>query len=366
MSRHSSIVGAPLDAMCSRPTHVGSLCKGRHGRQSALRKFSIIAQAITLTLSGCESRKVIRTTRALQQGGYSTTEAGHITRRDSAIEFSEVGSQPLSRFASPLGVTSLSAGKVLLWSSSYPNLTLVRNQTVTSTYAPSRTVLSAYQIDDSSIAVLGKSSGRVEELTVTFSGRTTSRRRVSFGIRAESATRHSGSWYVVGRQPNGRLGVARIDSTSRIVHTFSDTVNKSHAYIVSGARGLTISLSRWPFESYSLTESGVLLLKTSPFLGVDSLAGVPSADWSNWIGLPRLSIGDHLIQTLADPHSTRRIVAVTDPLGRSLRGILLNVPLSFIGVDRERSEILALRTTDQIELVRYRWRVFAPRDAVTQ
>jgi hypothetical protein len=131
-----------------------------------------------------------------------------------------------------------------------------------------------------------------------------------------------------------------------------------YGFITADAAGLLWSGIARPFELRRYSASGVVRWATSPPLQTaDSLrreAG--QLDWRAWAGLPAVFLDSGYVQTLADLGNDRRVIIIYDEDGRALRSIVLEAAISFVQRSWVSETLVAVRTTDVTEIVRYRWR----------
>jgi hypothetical protein len=112
--------------------------------------------------------------------------------------------------------------------------------------------------------------------------------------------------------------------------------------------GATIN---WPFTWILQDTLGIVQLRASA-LGVESSPGESIRDW---VGLRVVALDKGFIQTVADPRSDARAMLLYDSAGRLIRQTRLKLPIGVLAAVPTQRQLLALRTTDRVELVVYQW-----------
>lgn len=74
------------------------------------------------------------------------------------------------------------------------------------------------------------------------------------------------------------------------------------------------------------------------------------------ISLPTLIVDGHYLQTLSDLRSDRRTVLLFSAAGAFIRSTHLDVPIGFVAVEPSLNVLVAVRRSDRVEIVKYRWR----------
>ncbi len=117
----------------------------------------------------------------------------------------------------------------------------------------------------------------------------------------------------------------------------------------SGGTAL-VGLRSAPFSWFTLGKDGSLSPPANP------LTLVPEAGLSGpWYSTSLVGLGRAVLQVLADASSVRRDILLFTPKGGPVRAIRLGLPIGFLAANVNRRELLALRRTDRLELVTYKW-----------
>lgn len=113
--------------------------------------------------------------------------------------------------------------------------------------------------------------------------------------------------------------------------------------------GAIVSEARYPFRWRLLATSGARIR------GAPGAHG-PAADSSSGsIGFPVLPIEGGFLQTIADLRSPQRLLILYNAEGVPVRTTRFAVPMAFVAAVRSRRLLVAVRRTDRLELVLYRW-----------
>lgn len=136
------------------------------------------------------------------------------------------------------------------------------------------------------------------------------------------------------------------------------SASDSMAVVVSGSSlGIVVSSRSFPFAWTALGENQPLGW-SDPGRAVSGR--VPAANdrfyaSDIWVGMGVFALDAGFVQILADLGSDRRHLLVYDAGGAFKRRRAINVPFGILDTVPDRRELLALRRTDRVELLTYRW-----------
>lgn len=121
--------------------------------------------------------------------------------------------------------------------------------------------------------------------------------------------------------------------------------------VLSGtSRGIIVSSRLFPFAWSARVEPRL-----------NAVAGQVSADnelfyaYGSWVGTGVFALDFGFLQILADLGSDRRHLLIYDTSGAFKRRRVIDVPFGVLDTVPERQELLALRRTDRVEILTYRW-----------
>ncbi|HEX2091528.1 MAG TPA: hypothetical protein VHG28_03960 [Longimicrobiaceae bacterium] len=256
------------------------------------------------------------------------------------------------------GVSASSSGAVAYWAADQPYI-IVDTDT-------QRHVIEAKQVGlPVAVAVLGGDSivevvdGRTPRIIrLSMTGQVLGERSVDLPFSIEHGARANGVWIVVGKDSaNIKVmsiadggEVKAIDSPSPLTSAWS----RSSAYITGWQAGYSVSLIGSPFDAYAIDSDG----SRTPVHFVQPL--LPESDTSSyqplWISMPIVRLETGFLRTFADLRSDTRILVLYDDHGNISRQTLIRSPLGFVASLPERRLLIAIRKSDQLEVVGYRWR----------
>ncbi|WP_428104006.1 hypothetical protein [Candidatus Palauibacter sp.] len=129
--------------------------------------------------------------------------------------------------------------------------------------------------------------------------------------------------------------------------SWSDSV----ALVLSGTSRVIILSSRLlPFSWIATDDAG----------RVTVVGAIPTSNelfytYDTWVGTGVFALDSGFVQVLADLESDRRHLIIYDSLGAFRRRTILDVPFGILHTLPHRQELLALRRTDRLEILTYRW-----------
>jgi hypothetical protein len=123
-------------------------------------------------------------------------------------------------------------------------------------------------------------------------------------------------------------GIARVDRSTRGV-TLSEVL-PPHRFTTLNCQGEVVSASEGPGPLDLLEEQ-------------------------QWATVATLDLGTHMLQTISDVRSDRRILALFNPSGQILRKREIDIPMAFFAVTDRQKDLLAVRDLGQLEVAAYSW-----------
>ncbi|WP_420462889.1 hypothetical protein [Candidatus Palauibacter sp.] len=139
-----------------------------------------------------------------------------------------------------------------------------------------------------------------------------------------------------------------VDATTIELKTSS---SDSIPVVLSGtSRGIVVSSRFFPFAWSASIEPGL-----------NAVAGQIPADnelfyaYDSWVGTGVFALDSGFLQILADLGSDRRHLLIYDTSGAFKRRRVIDVPFGVLDTVPDRQELLALRRTDRLEILTYRW-----------
>lgn len=184
--------------------------------------------------------------------------------------------------------------------------------------------------------------------------------RVHFSVRPHGGVSTGGRWVVAGLDTLEAAFIAGLTSDfkaswRRDLPTVFRDPNGPAFWIAPAPEGIVLASLHVPQDILVFDSLGTQ--KRAHRWAPTGIADSATA----WVGLGALSIGPHLMLAAADLASDRRRFTILDEKGRAVRDLSLDVSLGFLASNAARRELLALRRTDRLELVIYRWQWQAPR-----
>lgn len=107
----------------------------------------------------------------------------------------------------------------------------------------------------------------------------------------------------------------------------------------------------WPFRWILQDTSGVIQGGSSAREAVPA----PGENFATWVGLRVVALDRGFIQTLADPRSDSRAILLYDSAGHFIRQTRLGLSFGVLAAEPAQKQLVALRTTDRVDLVIYQW-----------
>ena len=325
------------------------------GAHVSLRRFLALAGAVGLMIapSACSRDHAV---------GAATVEGDGAARvlldERWAIEVPEFGG------AVPLGDSA-----ILLWTRRRAEFALASPRGLLAREIPLPSAPIAVAATDSAgVFEMLDSAGRVYQLDLK--GKLLSAREFPVVGQLVAGLRRTEGWWGVSVDPP--IGLRLIRETgagagppSTITPVMSDSVAwlwQQGMHLAEGPAGAVLLMAAEPFELTTLDKdgrvSGVLRLGESarlrPLLMPDQR---PAADSfpPNWRTLPPLALDSLLLLTIADLNSDRRMLVLAHPVDGVRRVTVIDVPLGTVAIDR-KSNVLAARRSDRLELIGYAWR----------
>jgi hypothetical protein len=284
------------------------------------------------------------------------------------LVLSELRSHALPDGYEPSGASLSSGGEILLWSARQPDLLLITpsgRQTRLDLGSHDAPTAAAFLSGDSAIEALFGSTGRV--LQSLKSGRLVSERFLPTRSDSSSiitAALAGTSWVYAVRAnlgdvrlmqeaANGMVRQVALVSHQKYKRWLPDTLAQLSVNLYADNHLVVMSLIWPPFHSFVLGSDGRVLQTLKPQY---SAYGLTKADTTAVpIALTALPLEPGFLQTYVDLRSDRREFAVFSADGRELRRIDIQVPLGYVDVHPPTGLVLAIRRTDVVEAVVYRW-----------
>lgn len=132
--------------------------------------------------------------------------------------------------------------------------------------------------------------------------------------------------------------------------------NPRIAWLTANGNELVLASMLWPFNWVVADTVGQVLLRGSPIkAGSTAMPELQQNELLDWVGLNVLPLDTGFIQVVSDPRGDRRLLVLFDPDAQVLRRTVVHVPFGLIASAPKNRELIGLRRTDRLELVRYRW-----------
>jgi len=174
-------------------------------------------------------------------------------------------------------------------------------------------------------------------------------------------THAAGLWAFVSEMlstPRAKLRTNRVTLSRTDGRTARQTAmdltaswSDSFAVVLSGTSRVVVLSSRlFPFswiatdETSRSTVGGAVPTSNELFYSYDA-----------WVGTGVFALDAGFVQVLADLESDRRHLITYDSVGAFRRRTVLDVPFGILHTLPDRRELLALRRTDRLEILTYRW-----------
>ncbi|WP_419940997.1 hypothetical protein [Candidatus Palauibacter sp.] len=153
--------------------------------------------------------------------------------------------------------------------------------------------------------------------------------------------------------PTIRVSLLRADghSVKRTTMELNASWSDSIAVVLSGTASEIVATSRFfPFPWTATGGAGGRVVS----------GRVPGGNelfyaYGTWMGTGVFELDSGFVQILADLGSDRRHLLIYDSLGAFKRRRVIDVPFGILDTVPDRQELLALRRTDRVEIVTYRW-----------
>lgn len=172
------------------------------------------------------------------------------------------------------------------------------------------------------------------------------------------------SWFIGVLETPTEYAVYRSDPGSAATKVYARPLDRNATPARPGVRlghvdtGVTLSLTRPPFETVVLTRSGTVRARLS-LRSARSRGSTLSSlgdEIEEWTALPALPLDSGFIQTFSHLKSDRRILVMYGADGAELRHVVMNTPLGLLESLPARRLVVGARATGRSrELVVYRW-----------
>jgi hypothetical protein len=177
-----------------------------------------------------------------------------------------------------------------------------------------------------------------------------------------TATIAGDDWIVVGVDREERTTLRIMSPVMRARPPRSVPVpawfHSDRGRVWAAGSAVIVSTMEYPF-SWRAIDSSNPVATTSGAFGSDTLLTNrrDSSAASDLISLAAFKVDSLTLQLLADPRSPLRVWVLYDATGHRVRSTTSRGMIGVLSISSLRREILALRRTDRLELVIYRWRV---------
>lgn len=181
------------------------------------------------------------------------------------------------------------------------------------------------------------------------------------GMRVFAAARGLGGWIAAGATDSFRGMFRRRDEDrnwtvlSPRVPGFSDS-SWAHVLLSADSTGLIVSERGWPFTSAVIGPGGQIETVMRPIVPRHLDTARDSVPFARWTSSGAFRLDRGFVMVLSDLTSDRRVVALLDSLGATLRVTRVEAPFGLVATTPARHELLALRRLGSAELVRYSWK----------
>lgn len=127
--------------------------------------------------------------------------------------------------------------------------------------------------------------------------------------------------------------------------------------LAGGARETLMWQSSSPFRAWRIGMNSVPaeLERITPGWFADDVAHSLRLDAGIWSSTSVVAVGSGYLQTLAHRGTDRRLLLWFDSLGRFVRHAAMDAPFGFVASAADAPVVLAVRTLNTTELVKYSW-----------
>lgn len=290
----------------------------------------------------------------------ATTELSARYQGQRRFELEEFQSIVLPESVAVSGVSVSLEGRFIAWSTKGRCLLVVEPQALSYRSIACESIdkpIAARFVTESTIEVLTQAM----ILRVQWEGHVASTVDFKAPVRVETAAYSRGAWHVGGP----RQDAAGIDSIYQVWRLPGGDESLSQSPVresfspfrITGFnQSLLITNVAAPFANTLMAEDGSVRLAFHPI--PDSvLSGSPGTNVPETVvSLPTLFLGDMYLQTISDLRSDRRTLILYDKQGNLLRSFSFDVAIGFAATRPSSNTLVAVRRTDHLELVGYRWR----------
>ncbi|HYW07987.1 MAG TPA: hypothetical protein VE913_13585 [Longimicrobium sp.] len=259
------------------------------------------------------------------------------------------------------GVALSPDGRAVMWAANQPYV-LVEHRSqlrVVRSSSMLRPVAIGFASADSAIEVID--AERRSLLRLSFAGERLTEHGLEIPWGVESAARSAAGWVLGGRDVVGNYRVLAWDPNGgrrRLLTLLAKESGGKRLAMTLSAAGTEVLAAQVsaPHVGRRLTVAAaegsgapIRAFETPKLSGSSREAGL-------WISMAILPLDRGYIRTFTDLRSDRRVLVTYDGSGAMLRRTPIRLPMAVIATDPGRRMLLAVRRTDQLELVRYHWR----------
>ncbi len=247
------------------------------------------------------------------------------------------------------GLAANASGEILLYFSDHPLVWLSGSTTRTLRLEDEARIVGVGWNEDGGIEVVDAARRRVMRLVAdTAAGD----RSISGELPLEGAVRLAREWIVGGRASPAEYrlfaldGDAPVDLAAISIHAAADFHLPAPVLAPCGDAVLVTEVTA-PFRVHRWSAAaGVRAFDIPP---------APGESAARWISAPAVCVGDHVLQTLVDPGSDRRVFVVYEAEGRVARTTMTEVPMAVVAAVPGSTQIVAIRRIGEPEIVLYDW-----------
>ncbi|WP_419862007.1 hypothetical protein [Candidatus Palauibacter sp.] len=208
-------------------------------------------------------------------------------------------------------------------------------------------------LDEERLEIVDAAGGDI--VVADTAGRVVSRRRLQRLAGAGAAARTASGWFLAF--PDSSPPVFQLPA-GRGLWTPDSTYTRAVS-LGSGDAEALVWQSFSPFRAWRIGAGThwlpVEFQQVSPDWFDEDVAGSVRLNPGIWSATSVVSIGPGYVQTLADRGTDRRLLLWFDSHGRFVRHGTIDAPFGFVASGTESCIVLAVRTLNTIELVKYYW-----------
>lgn len=278
-------------------------------------------------------------------------------RETAQIEFIEQASIALPEGRLLTGAAlSPSGDLVVAWFAGTPGIRVYRGSVSKDILtAETGRVIGVHFRNEKDLEIVDAASRDV--VTADTAGVAHSRRGLPGSRRATAAARTVGGWIVAISGSDSMPSHVRLPEESRI--WVPDSTYARTLGLAGGGREALVWQSFSPFHAWRIGRGAdwipAKLERVRPGWFADVVAQSLRLDPRIWSSTSVVSVGPEYVQTLAHRGTDERLLLRFDSHGRFLRYTRVEAPFGFVASAGEAPAVLAIRTLNASELVKYSW-----------